>query len=539
MNDASLLPDGRRRSAAGVHWAVTSPHALATQAGASLLASGASAADAAIAVAATLSVVYPHMTGIGGDLFALYYDARTRSIACYNGSGRAAALADRAYYEGLGLDAVPERGGAAALTVPGAVDGWFALHQRYGTLAFDRLLEPAIGLARDGAPIARSVRRALHEERAVLDADAAARAAFGTGRGDGDLLVQPSLATTLERIVSGGRAWFYDGECAAAIDACCRAVGSPLRASDFAAHTGEWVEPITTPFRGFTSVTTPPNSQGLALLLAQSIYEQIDGTQAFADCSAEFVHATVESIRLAYEDRDKYVCDPAYATAPLGMILSRGHAAARAATIDPNTAVVRTRHLAADRGGTTYFACVDAAGNAVSVIQSIYQHFGAGVVVGELGIVLHNRGCWFVLDENAPRALAPGRRPFHTLIANMLTRGDEPTLVYGSMGGDAQPQTGLALSIRIGERGVPPQAAIDRPRWRWHAGAGDGLGDLTVEARIGAASIAGLRARGHHVFVAGDWDEAMGHAGAIVIDRERGLLLAGSDPRSDGLALCG
>jgi gamma-glutamyltranspeptidase len=516
---------------------VTAPHALAAQAGARVLGDGGSAADAAVAVGATLSVVYPHMTGIGGDFFALYYDARSGEVSAYNGSGRAAALATKEFYASRGLAAIPERGGPAALTVPGAVDAWFALLERFGSMDVSRLLAPAIAFARDGAPVARSLARAIAEERAVLDADRGARAAYGSGRGDGAVLTQPALARTLENIATRGRAWFYGGGGADAFDAYCRSIDSPLRASDFAAHRGEWTTPIKTTFRGVESLTTPPNSQGLALLLAQGAYEEFTGESRPADLSAEFVHAAVEATRLAYADRDRYVCDPAYTAAPLDRLLSREHARALASGIDPNRAGSSER-IPADRGGTTYFACVDAHGNAASVIQSVYQHFGAAVVVPELGVAIHNRGCWFTLDDGMPRSLAPGRRPFHTLIANMLLRDGKPWIVYGSMGGDGQPQTGLSLSIRMAERGMDPQAAVDAPRWRWIGDGADGP-QVFVEKRVGAACVAGLRARGHDVVVCDDYEESMGHAGAIVIDRERGILAGGSDPRSDGLALGG
>ena len=521
----------------GTRWAVTSPHALATSAGASVLADGGTAADAAVAVGSTLSVVYPHMTGIGGDLFALYVDASSGEIAGFDGSGGAAALATLDYYARAGCDAIPQRGAGAAITVPGAVDAWFALHERFGSMAMERLLAPATALARDGAPIARSVARAMVEERALLDADAGAFAAYGSGR-SGSLLVQAALARTLGRLAERGRSWFYEGEGAAAIDACCSDAGSPLRAGDLAAHRGLWTAPIRSAFRGFESLTTAPPSQGLTLLIAQAIYERFASAGALADCTAPLVHALVEASVLAYADRDAHVCDPSYRAAPIADLLDRERMQAAAASIDPNRAA-GLGGAARDLGGTTYFACVDAKGNAASVIQSIYQHFGSGVVVPELGIALHNRGCWFALDENKARSLAPGRRPFHTLIANLLCRGGKPDVVYGSMGGDAQPQTGLALSIRIGERGMDPQAAISRPRWRWVGSAGGVEPDVVVERRVGEACIAGLRARGHRVGVCDDWDETMGHAGAIVVDRERGVLLAGTDPRSDGLALAG
>ena len=536
---SDLLPDGSRPSAAGLRWAVTSPHAAATSAGATVLAAGGTAADAAIAVGSTLSVVYAHMTGIGGDLFALYHDAKAGAVVAYAGAGAAAGLATLDFYARAGHTAIPQRGGASALTVPGTVDAWFALHERFGTMEMSRLLAPAASHARDGVPLARSVARALFEERDLLDADEGARATYGSSRSGGALLVQPALARTIENIASRGRAWFYEGEGASAIDAYCARVGSPLRSRDLAAHRGEWVSPIGAAFLGYESLTTAPPSQGLALLIAQSVYESYAGGSREDDVSASFVHACVESTRVAYADRDEFVCDPLYRPAPVDRLLAPQRIGDEAARIDPYAARVIPGAHAADLGGTTYFGCVDSHGNAVSVIQSIYQHFGSCVVVPELGVALHDRGCWFTLDEDGPRSLAPGRRPFHTLIANMLLRDGKPEVVYGSMGGDAQPQTGLSLSIRIGERGMKPQAAIERPRWRWSGSATPTEPDLIVERRVGAACIEGLRARGHRVLVTDDWDEAMGHAGAIVIDRERGIILAGTDPRSDGLALAG
>lgn len=535
---ASHYPDGMRPVAMSTNWMVTAPQGLAAQAGGAMLSAGGSAADAAVAMAAALSVVYPHMTGIGGDLFALYYDARSQRVSAFNGSGGAAKLATLEYYRSRGYGAIPERGGLSALTVPGAVDGWIALHEKFGKLEFARLLAPAIRFARDGTPIARSLARSMEEERPFLEADEGGRFAYARAARIGDLLVQPALAHTLECIAARGRAWFYEGDGAAAIDAYCRRIDSPLRAEDFAAHRGVWTEPIRGEFRAFESLTTAPNSQGLTLLLAQMIYEEFIGSGRPPDGSAAFVHAAVEAAKIAHADRDRFVGDPAYVSAPLDSLLTKEYARRCARRIDPYRAA-SSQLGTADLGGTTYFACVDGDGNAASVIQSIYLHFGAAVVVPELGIALHDRGCWFTLDEGSPRSLAPGRRPFHTLIANMLRSGDKPWLIYGSMGGEGQPQTGLVLAIRIAERGMDPQAAIEAPRWRWGGSALSGVGEVSIEGRVGAACIAGLRARGHSLIVCDDWEEKMGHAGAILIDRDRGVLLGGADPRGDGIALGG
>ena len=535
----SLLPDGVRPAAVGHRWMVTAPHAAAALVGALIVKDGGSAADAAIAMAASLSVVYPHMSGVGGDLFALYYDARSGEVAAFNGSGAAAELATLDYYAARGLHAIPERGGPAAATVPGAVDGWFAVQERFGRLDMAALLQPAIDLAKSGAPIARSVARSLMEERAWLESDEGARAVFaGDLIGVGDTLVQPALARTLESIARHGRAWFYEGaEVGAAIDRCCDPIDSPLRSSDFAAHRGFWTAPLRGRFHELDSLTTPPNSQGLAMLLAQRVYAELVGPNVPEDRSAQFVHSAVEATKAAYAVRDRYVADPHALPAPLERLLATDFARGLAARIDPNRAAPAA--AVRDIGSTTYLACVDKDGNAASVIQSIYKHFGAAVVVPELGVVLHDRGCWFTLDEGAPRSLVPGRRPFHTLMANMLVADGQPTLIYGSMGGDAQPQIGLTVSIRVAERGMDPQAAIEAPRWRWSCNPTDGEPEVCVERRLGSACVAGLRARGHRVTVCGDWEESMGHAGAILIDRERGVLLGGSDPRSDGLAIGG
>src|SRR5215469_7760235 len=372
-----LLPNGSRPSAAGTRWAVTSPHAAATSAGASVLAAGGTAADAAIAVASTLSVVYCHMTGIGGDFFALCYDAAVDSVYAYDGAGAAAALATHDFYHRAGHDAMPQRGALAALTVPGAVDTWFALHERFGSMDMSRLVASGVALARDGAPIARSLARGLFEERELLDADEGGRAIFGSGRLGSALLVQPALANTLEKIGSLGRAWFYEGEAAAAIGRYCARVGSPLRGFDFAAHRGAWVDPIRTPFLGYESLTTAPPSQGLTLLIAQSIYEEFGVACDADDVSALFAHTCVEATRLAYADRDAHVCDPRCRPAPIAQLLARERIKDLARRIDADRAA-DTSAFAPDLGGTTYFACVDSHGNAVSGIQSLYQHFGSG-----------------------------------------------------------------------------------------------------------------------------------------------------------------
>jgi gamma-glutamyltranspeptidase / glutathione hydrolase len=336
----SLTPDGTRPSARSVRGMVTAPNALATQAGVAILRAGGTAADAGVAVAAALSVVYPHMTGIGGDAFFLYHDAATRQVHAYNGSGRSAALATRGFYESAGLAAIPAQGGLAALTVPGAVDAWFALHERFGALPLEHVLVPAIDLARLGAPLARSMARALHEERAALESDAGARALYAARReyAIGERFAQPALAKTLERIAREGREFWYEGEAAAHIEATCKRAGSPLRATDCAAHRGFYTEPARAVFGRYASLTTPPNSQGIVLPIAQGIYDAIDGHERLLDGSAELAHTCIEAIRLAFADRDRWVGDPDVIKTPLHELLSPEHARECAGRIDAQRA---------------------------------------------------------------------------------------------------------------------------------------------------------------------------------------------------------
>jgi len=518
--------------AASVRAMVTAPHALAAEIGARALADGGSAADAAVAIGAALAVVYPHMTGIGGDAFWLYFDSATGATVAYNGSGAAAALADVSYYRRRRADSIPTRGPGAALTVPGAVDAWFAIHERFGRLDVRQLLGPAIACARDGVAIAPSVARALIEEREWLGRDDGARSAY---LGATETLVQSALARTLEMIAAEGRAWFYEGPAAAAISAWAKRAGSPLRVEDFAEHRGFAAEPAAGSFAGLDSLVTPPNSQGVTLIAAQQIFEAFAGSEVPAEGSAELLHAAIECAKLAYVDRDRLIGDPAADSGALAEFISKGYASRQAATLRWDRAA--PANPATAESGTTYFACVDPEGNAVSYIQSLYHHFGAAVLVPEVGIVLQNRGIAFTLDDNRARSLAPRRRPFHTLMAAMLMSGGKPRIVYGSMGGDAQPQIGLALAIRVALHGCTPRRAVEAPRWRWY-GTGVGAGGrVAVERRVGDACVDGLRARGHELDVLGDWEESMGHAGAIVIDRDTGKLSGAADPRGDGAAI--
>ncbi|MDQ6767169.1 MAG: gamma-glutamyltransferase family protein [Candidatus Eremiobacteraeota bacterium] len=535
----SFLASGGRPSARSTGGMVTAPHGLAAQSGLFILKNGGNAADAIIATAAVLAVVYPHMTGIGGDVFFIYYDGKRGEVHAYNGSGAAAQAATLQRYRGLGLHAIPERGGAAVVTVPGTIDAWFALHERFGSLDMERILAPAIAYALHGAPAARSFVAAVNRLREVLAVDEGASSLY-VDHGPAQIGAQfknARLGAALAAIAKGGRQWFYEGEGAGHVDRCCRRVDSPLRAEDLAAHHGFFTTPVAARFYGLDSITTQPNSQGVAALVAQQTYERYAAQNAgmrLDDLSAARTHAGVESIRLAFAARDECVGDPREG-ASWEPLLSAARAETEAARIDPNAALPQAPS-SAGQGDTAYFACVDRDGNAVSFIQSLFHSFGAGVVVPELGFPLQNRGMAFELSQDKIRSLAPGKLPFHTLMPCMLMRQGKPWLVYGSMGGEGQPQTALQIATRVAHDGCDPQSAIEAPRWRWGKDLGDERSRVHVELRIGAACISGLRARGHDVNVLADWDESMGHAGAIVVDAS-GVFTGGADPRGDGAAL--
>ncbi|MDQ6780122.1 MAG: gamma-glutamyltransferase [Candidatus Eremiobacteraeota bacterium] len=344
---------------------------------------------------------------------------------------------------------------------------------------------------------------------------------------------QPRLAATLRALSQQGRDWFYLGAGAEQVGRSCERVGSPLRVADLAVHRGFFYAPAQAPFLSYDSLTTAPNSQGIALLIAQRVFEECNRALSAPEGSAASVHAMVEAIKLAFAERDRHVAD-AQVGPPWDQLVRSLHVRKLAARIDPYLAM--SEPAAHGEGDTAYFCVVDERRNAASYIQSLFHSFGSGVMIPELGILLNNRGSAFSLAPDSLRTLQPGRRPFHTLMPCMLCKNGRPWLVYGSMGGEGQPQTALQLSTRIARFAMDPQAAIEAPRWRWGQSYIGEAASLHLESRFGTACIAALRARGHTVNVVGEWDEAMGHAGAIVVEAD-GVLHGGADPRGDGAAV--
>ena len=533
---ATRWPEARARR--GI---VASPHALASEAGVAILRRGGNAVDAAIAAAATLAVVYPHMNGVGGDNFWLIREARHGTLAALAAAGRAAAAADLETYRARFGAAIPARGGPAALTVPGAVSGWWAAHRLSrdtldSPIAWPALLEDAVARARDGFPPSPGLRRVTAATADLFGAAAPAALRPALWRVYHPALlarerfVQADLGRTLGEIAAGGAEAFYQGPLARRLVAGAAAAGSPLALEDFAAHTADRVEPLRVPYRGGVAVSLPPPTQGVAAL---AILALLEGFDLAALDEADWLHLVVEATKLAFEDRDRWLGDPAVVPVPVARCLDPARLAARRRRIARRAAMPAA--AAPMDGDTIAVVAADAEGNAVSLIQSLYWEFGSGVLAGDTGVILQNRGAFFALDPAHPNRLAPGKRTAHTLIPSMYLVDGRPRLVYGTMGGEGQPQTQAALLTRIVDRGLRPQAAVEAPRWLWGRTWGEASRSLRLEARFAPEVVASLRARGHDVGVVEAWSDLMGHAQVIRVDPDG--FTAGSDPRADGAAL--
>lgn len=521
------------KPAIGAKTMVVSPHYLASAAGAEILRKGGNAFDAAVAVSACLAVVYPHMTGLGGDAFWLNYSSGDRSVRAYNASGRSGRLATRDRFESDA--AIPRRGIRSALTVPGMADGWDAILREYGRLTLAEVLEPAIGYAMDGFPLSPDQHENTVNRFDVLQEQPATAAIYlpdGRVPSIGSRFKQPHLAVTLRLIAAKGRDAFYKGEIARAITNDLTDRGGLLTMEDFAEHAGEWTEPIRGSYRGIDLYQVPPNSQGFTGIMALQALEHFD-LQAAGHGTFDYYHLLIEALKLSFRDRDRYLTDPAFSEIPLDRLLSREYAAQLAAAIDPSRALdVTTRPIGSD---TAYAAVVDEDGNAVSFIQSLYFEFGSAVAAGGTGILLQNRGSFFSLDPAHINRLEPNKRTFHTLMPAMACKDGKPYLLYGTQGGEGQPQTQTALLTRMVDFGMDPQRAVSEPRFVWGRTWGERTQELKVESRIAPETAGKLRNAGHTVRTVGDFDGIVGHAHAIRIE-ESGFRSGGTDPRCDGAA---
>jgi oxamate amidohydrolase len=528
---------------------VATSHYLASEAGLAALRQGGSAIDAAIAANAVLCVVYPHMAGLGGDAFMLiaHRDGRVEGL---NASGPSAARASVDFYAELGTtDAIPSRGAQAALTVPGAVDGWRAAHERHGRLEWRLLFTDAIRHARHGFTVPRSLAEWTAKDVPDLSEHEDTAAIYlhqGAARRTGQRMKNADLADAFELIAErGARAALYEGDLA---ERLCSGLGkeSPLEPADFADYHAEWVEPIRRSYRGHEVIEMPPNTQGFAALQILGMLETYD-IASWPDNGAEFLHHTAEAVKLAFADRDAWLTDPDFCNIPVEELTSSEYLERRRHLINPDTAMTMeevqpgiTPDSSSERrgsqGDTCYLTAADEDGLTVSLIQSIYHDFGSAIVPAGTGIIVQNRGSFFSLDQDHPNRLEPGKRTFHTLIPAMVLKDGTPWASLGTMGGEGQPQTHAALITRLIDRGYDVQQAIESPRWLMGRTWGAESRDLWLEGRIADTVAAELKRRGQPVAMLPEWDDNCGHAQAIRI-HEDGYFEGGADPRGDGLAL--
>lgn len=514
---------------------VASSQPLAVEAGVSILKKGGNAIDAAIATALTLGVVEPVSTGIGGDAFLLYHSAADGRIHGINGSGRCPRRLTLDELQRRGIKGIPSTG-LASVTVPGAIDAFVEAQRRHGKLTFAEILEPAIHYASEGFAVSEIIAKQWQGSARLLSQfPSSARTYLTDGKAPqaGDVHSQPNLARTLKLLASEGREAFYQGEIARQIVQFSQENGGFFSLDDFSSHTSDWVEPISVDYRGYTILELPPNGQGITALMALNILEGYD-LPGLAYGSAPYYHLLIEATKQAFADRDSYVADPTFADLPIDGLLSKAYAKARRQEIMLDRAGDYQAGSPLPYGNTVYVACVDREGNVVSLINSLFTAFGSGVVAGETGICLQNRGAGFVDDPRHPNALAPGKRPLHTIIPAMILKDKRPWVCFGVMGGDVQPQGHTQVAINLIDFQMNVQEAIEAPRYRIMGGK-----LVALERAIPHEVRHALEAMGHELLPYGEIPPGTPYGGgqAILIDHERGVLQGGSDHRKDGCAI--
>ncbi len=560
----TVFPATNRPDVRGTRGAVAAGHPLAAAAGIDVLRRGGNATDAALAMAGVLAVARPHMNGVGGDAFALFYDGESGEVHALNGSGRAGAKAEPSFFRDRGHDAVPETG-PMSVSVPGAVAAWVDAHSRFGSLPLDELLAPAIDYAHDGFPVSTRLASDFEAQGSALNEPG--KALYLPG-GDappvGSLLRNPALAATLRAVAEGGRTAFYEGATAERLAAFVDSAGGALTADDFRSHESTWVEPLSGEYLGARLHVLPPNTQGIAQLALAGMAARRP-LKEMGRNSAEYLHTLIELKKLAFADRDQWAADPDFAEIPVDDLLAPGYLADRAEQVDPGAAAVvvepgirygaggaapsgesprsalsagapagaRASLVLDDGGDTVYLTAVDQWGNAVSWIQSLFHGFGSGLLEPVTGVVLHNRGSLHTLDEGHPNVVAPGKRPYHTLTPLLATSPDGAlAFTLGTPGGDSQVQSLTQIVNNLRLFGMSPQAAVEAPRFRSYGGLA-----VAIEDRVDADVLAALAALGHEVQVVHGWTATFGGAQMIVIDHEHGTLTAAADPRREAYAL--
>ena len=518
---------------------VATSQPLATQVGLDILKQGGSAIDAAIAANAMLGLVEPTGSGIGGDLFAIVWDAESKQLYGLNASGRSPKSLTTEIFSAAGLTKIPSFG-PLPVSVPGAVDGWFELHNRFGRLPMTSLLSPAIRYARNGFPVSELVAYYWQMNVDRIGHYPGFSPTFMPGGKvpqKGDVFKNPGLAATYEKIATGGRDAFYKGDIARAIAAYMKEQGGYLSYEDLAAHTSDWVTPVSANYRGYDIWELPPNGQGIAALQILNILEQYDIEGMGLD-SADYIHTFVEAKKLAFEDRAKYYADPAFNDVPVAPLISKEYARQRRKLIDPQQAANRFDAGVID-GDTVYLTVADSRGNMVSLIQSNYRGMGSGMTPPGLGFILQNRGELFTLEPGHSNEYQPGKRPFHTIIPAMVTRNNKPWLSFGVMGGATQPQMHAQIIVNLIDFGMNLQEAGDAPRFI-HSGSSsptgalmkDG-GSISLERGFSLSTERELLERGHKL------ENILGIYGgyqAIMYDADKQIYYGASESRKDGQA---
>lgn len=544
----------------GTRGMVACAHYLATQAGVRILTQGGNAMDAAIAANAVMTVVYPSTCSAGGDIFVLYWDAKTQHLYALNGSGRAPQGLTPDYFAARHIKSIPLRG-PLPINVPGAVDGWFEALGRFGSLPATTIFAPAIELAQEGMPIS---------EKMAAWLEAAAEGVLGPWSSSAEtylmegkapkaetILRQPHLARTYTMLANEGRDAFYRGSLGRTITNYVQKCGGVLSMEDMARHRSDWVAPISTNYRGYEVYEFPPNTQGITALEMLNILEGYD-LHSLGYQSPEYLHLLFEAKKLAFADRDRYISDPAFVDIPVERLLSKEYAQQQRSRINPRQAATHVGPGLEKDGDTMYLCTADNQGNSVSLIQSLYYGFGSGIVGGDTGVMLHNRGAYFSLDPRHVNYLQPGKRTMHTLTPAMVLRDNQPLMAIGTMGGDAQPQVHVQLLTAILDFQQNVQQAISAPRWRSgrfsigttgaevELGGQAGIDDyvsphiqemVVLEDRFPQHVVESLRQFGHSIVMNRAWEHGMGHAQAIRINPDTHVFEGAADPRCDGLAL--
>lgn len=527
--DTFAFPSRRSNVIARAGMVATS-QPLAAQAGLDILQAGGNAIDAAIATVATLCVVEPTSTGIGGDAFALIWRAAEKQLYGLNASGPAPAALSAEWIREQGHEKVPALG-PIPVTVPGSLRGWQEALARFGTMPLPALLTRALHYAREGFPVSETIAASWARSTKKMSVHPDSRRVWlpgGRAPRAGEIFRNPEFADTLTTLADEGVDAFYRGDIAQQIVETVQDAGGVLSKEDLASFGAEWVEPIKVPYRnGYAFHEIPPNGQGLTALLALNIVRGFDLSRIDYG-SPERLHLLIEAIKLAFADAQTYIGDPRHAEIPLAGLLSESYTQQRRALIEPGNALRPMPGDPSSHGDTVYLSVADGAGNMVSWIQSLYMGFGSGLTAGTTGIQLQNRGANFSLEPGHPNEAGPGKRPYHTIIPAFITRNGEAWASFGVMGGFMQPQGHLQVGTNLIDYGMDPQAALDAPRFQWMRGR-----EVALEKTFGSEVRAALAGRGHHLVRAGHY----GGGQIIIRDPETGVLIGGSEPRNDGAAI--